>query len=88
LARETILLPADLIYPIFVREGRGEKTPILSMPGQFRLAIDEAVKAAERARAVGVPALALFPVVEEAARTNMRASRRIPTAFCSEPCAR
>ena len=64
LVRETRLDPTNLIYPIFVREGRAERTAIASMPGQFRLSIDEAVKTAARARSLGVPGLALFPVIE------------------------
>ena len=68
LVRETSLFPSDLIYPIFVQEGSAKRSPIASMPGQARLSIDEAVKVALRARALGVPALALFPVVEESAK--------------------
>ena len=43
LVRETTLHPNDLIYPLFVKEGIGLREPIESMPGQFRLSIDELV---------------------------------------------
>ena len=67
LTRETAALaPTDFIYPMFVREGRGERTPIASMPGQHRLSIDEAAKLARAARDAGIPGVALFPVIEDA----------------------
>ena len=54
----------DLIWPIFVREGKGIVEPIASMPGVNRLSIDEAVKAANEAAALGIPCIALFPYTE------------------------
>lgn len=54
----------DLIWPIFVREGSGIVEPIASMPGVNRLSIDEAVKAANEAAALGIPCIALFPYTE------------------------
>ncbi|MEQ1899108.1 MAG: porphobilinogen synthase [Devosia sp.] len=61
LVRETVLTPADLIWPLFIIAGKGERTTIKSMPGVERLSIDLAVKAAKDAAAAGIPALALFP---------------------------
>ncbi len=61
LMREHRLTPDDLIYPVFVVEGGGERQPVASMPGVFRLGIDELLKAAKEAAALGIPALALFP---------------------------
>jgi porphobilinogen synthase len=61
LVREHVLTPADLIWPVFITEGRGERVPIKSMPGVFRLSIDELVKDARRAARLGIPAIALFP---------------------------
>ena len=61
LVRETTLTPSDLIWPIFVIEGRNERSPVKSMPGVERLSIDLAVKAARDAKKAGIPALALFP---------------------------
>jgi porphobilinogen synthase len=62
LVAESALTVDDLIWPLFVREGTGVREPISSMPGVERLSIDLAVAAAEQARALGIPALALFPV--------------------------
>jgi porphobilinogen synthase len=62
LVAESALTVDDLIWPIFVREGSGVREPIGSMPGVERLSIDLAVAAAEQARSLGIPALALFPV--------------------------
>jgi porphobilinogen synthase len=60
LVRETRLTPDCFIYPLFVREGRGERREVASMPGVFQLSVDEAVKEAAAARADGVPAVLLF----------------------------
>lgn len=61
MVRETVLTPADLIWPIFVIEGQNEKTAIKTMPGVERLSVDLCVKAAKEARDAGIPALAIFP---------------------------
>jgi porphobilinogen synthase len=60
---ETALAPADLVWPVFVHDHEAS-LPVASMPGVERLAIDGVVKAADDARQLGIPALALFPVVE------------------------
>jgi porphobilinogen synthase len=70
LMRETILTPADLILPIFIIEGRGEKTPIATMPGVERQSIDIAVATAKEAAAAGIPALALFPNTDPSKRSE------------------
>jgi porphobilinogen synthase len=62
LMRETRLSADDLIYPMFVVEGRGQRVPVPSMPGVERVSIDELVKEAHELVALGIPALALFPV--------------------------
>ena len=61
LVRENTLTADDLIWPLFLREGENTREPIASMPGVERLTIDEAVRAASEAAALGIPALALFP---------------------------
>ncbi len=63
LMRESVLTPADLILPAFVCEGRDIAEPVSSMPGVERLSIDRLLLLAERAQTLGIPALALFPVV-------------------------
>lgn len=62
MVREVNLAPDDFIYPLFVREGKGIKNPIKSMPGICQLSIDEAVKEAKRAWKLGVPSVILFGI--------------------------
>jgi porphobilinogen synthase len=62
LMRENTLTPNDLIYPVFVLDGDNRREPIASMPGIERLSIDLLVREAKEVHALGVPALALFPV--------------------------
>lgn len=66
LMRENTLTPDDLIYPVFVLDGSGRREPIPSMPGIERLSIDLLVEEAREIHALGVPALALFPVTPNA----------------------
>ncbi|MGO9767010.1 MAG: porphobilinogen synthase, partial [Myxococcaceae bacterium] len=62
MVRETTLEPTDFIYPLFVKEGRGERVPIASMPGIFNFSVDTAVEEAKTARDLGIPALILFGI--------------------------
>jgi porphobilinogen synthase len=64
LVQENRLTVDDLIWPIFVVEGKNVREPIAAMPGVFRLSVDLAVKEAERAAKLGIPALATFPNVD------------------------
>jgi len=70
LMRETRLTPDDLIYPVFVLEGRGQREPVSSMPGVERMSIDRLVAEAREVQALGIPALALFPVTPVAAKSE------------------
>ncbi|MFM5924114.1 MAG: porphobilinogen synthase [Novosphingobium sp.] len=70
LHRETILTPADLIWPLFVTEGRGVEEPIGSLPGVSRWSVDRIVERAREAVALGIPCLALFPNTPPALRTE------------------
>jgi porphobilinogen synthase len=63
LVRETTLSPADLVFPVFVLEGSGQRETIPSMPGIERLSIDLLVSQARLIQQLGIPAIALFPVV-------------------------
>ncbi len=63
LVSENKLSSADLIYPVFVLEGSGERETVASMPGIERLSIDLLIEQAKEAVDLGVPAFALFPVV-------------------------
>ena len=62
LVRETRLHPADLVLPLFVRPGAGVRTPVESMPGVAQTSVDECVKDAERARALGLGGVILFGI--------------------------
>jgi len=72
LVREHALSPADLIFPVFVLEGSGRREPIAAMPGIARLSIDLLLDQARQARQLGIPAIALFPVVD-AEKKSLRA---------------
>ena len=67
--REHVLTAADLIYPVFIQEGRNQREKVNSMPGVERLSIDELLGVAEECVALGIPALALFPVINSALKT-------------------
>ncbi|MFY0664271.1 MAG: porphobilinogen synthase [Natronospirillum sp.] len=69
LMREHTLQAADLIYPMFVLEGEGQREPVMSMPGVERLSIDLLVEEAKVIHALGIPVLALFPVTPLAAKS-------------------
>ncbi len=69
LVAESTLSPADLIWPLFVREGEGMEEPVPSMPGVVRRSVDKVVEAAREARALGIPAICLFPYTDAANRT-------------------
>ncbi len=62
MVRETRLSPSDLIYPMFVMEGKDQRREIASMPGQFRLSIDLLVKEAGEVAGLGIPAIMLFGI--------------------------
>jgi len=70
LVAEQHLTAADLIWPLFVVEGRNKRVPVASMPGVERLSIDNIVAAAEDASRLGIPAIALFPNTEPKLRTE------------------
>jgi porphobilinogen synthase len=69
LVRENQLSPADLIYPVFVLAGEGQREAIPSMPGIERLSIDLLVTEAKELHDLGVPAIALFPVIDAAGKS-------------------
>ncbi|NOY73989.1 MAG: porphobilinogen synthase [Gammaproteobacteria bacterium] len=62
LMRETVLTTDDLIYPMFVLEGKGCRENVPSMPGVERVSLDELLKEAEQISQLNIPAIALFPV--------------------------
>ncbi|MGE0459262.1 MAG: porphobilinogen synthase [Bauldia sp.] len=85
LVRETTLSVDDHIWPIFIVDGERRREPVASMPGVERLSVDEAVKAAEQAAKLGIPAIALFPYVlaerrDEAASEAVNPNNLVCTA--------
>ena len=70
LMRENALTPDDFIYPVFVLDGEKRVEKVASMPGVERQSLDLLLKTAERALTLGVPALALFPVVDQSFKTE------------------
>ena len=70
MVRETLLSPADLIWPLFITEGDGVEEPIAALPGVSRWSIDGIVARAGEAIALGIPCIALFPNTPPALRSE------------------
>jgi porphobilinogen synthase len=70
LYRETVLTPADLIWPLFVTEGEAIEEPVGSLPGVSRLSVDGIAARAKEAVSLGIPCLALFPNTPPAKRSD------------------
>ncbi len=70
LVAENVLTPADLIWPVFVVDGKNKRVPIASMPGVERLSVDLIVGAAREAASLGIPMIALFPYTDPKLRTE------------------
>jgi predicted transcriptional regulator len=70
LVRETTLAPNDLIWSMVVHDGKEARIPVASMPGNDRLSVSEAAKAAKEARALGIPAIAVFPHIDGAKKDS------------------
>lgn len=69
LMRENVLTANDLIYPVFILDGENRIESVSSMPGVQRQSIDVLIKTAEECVKYGIPALALFPVVEQSLKS-------------------
>src|SRR5690348_9926213 len=69
LIREARLAPDDLILPVFVREGTNVAEPVATMPGVTRVSVDRLFPVVEQALTLGIPAVALFPAVENHLKT-------------------
>jgi porphobilinogen synthase len=70
MVREHRLHPSDLILPVFVTAGHNQTQDVASMPGVQRVTLDRLLPVAERCLALGIPVLALFPVIETALKTE------------------
>ncbi|MEA3250824.1 MAG: porphobilinogen synthase [Pseudomonadota bacterium] len=71
LMRESTLTPDDLILPVFVLEGENRREAVASMPGVERLSLDLLIEEAREVAALGIPALALFPVIDPAQKSEL-----------------
>jgi porphobilinogen synthase len=69
LMRENVVTASDLIYPVFILDGQNQRQQVASMPGVERLSVDLLMKVAEEAVTLGIPVLALFPVVDASLKT-------------------
>jgi porphobilinogen synthase len=69
LMQESSLVPSDLIYPVFLVEGKGQSEAVASMPGVNRVSLDLLLAVAQECVDLGIPVLALFPVIDAALKT-------------------
>ena len=69
LVREHALLPSDLILPVFIHEGQNKLDAVTSMPGVSRQSLDHLLRTAEQCVELGVPVIALFPVIDASLKT-------------------
>ncbi len=76
MVRESRLSADDLIWPVFIQDGSGQRSPVASMPGVERLSVDLAAAAVAEAAELGIPAVALFPMVDPS-RKNEEASEAV-----------
>ena len=70
MVRESTLSPSDLLYPVFLRDGKRVRETVESMPGVERLSLDLLLPVVEQAIRLGIPAIALFPVIDKAKKTT------------------
>jgi porphobilinogen synthase len=71
LVAENVLTANDLIWPLFLADGAQRRTPVAAMPGVDRVSVEEAVREAERAIALDIPALAFFPHTDSALKDEL-----------------
>ena len=69
LMRENTITPADLIYPVFILDGVGQRQQVVSMPGVERVSVDLLMEVAQECVTLGIPVLAIFPVIDAALKT-------------------
>ncbi len=86
LTSENVLTPQDLVWSLVIHDGAEPRIPVDAMPGVDRLNLDEAVKAAERARELGIPAVAIFPHInpdrkDEAGTEALNPDGLVPSAI-------
>jgi porphobilinogen synthase len=69
LMRENTITPSDLIYPVFILDGEGQRQQVASMPGVERVSVDLLMEVAQECVTLGIPVLAIFPVIDAALKT-------------------
>ena len=87
MVRETKVSPEDLIWPLFVIEGKDTQHEITTMPGVFRLTVDRLVAQAQEAYRLGIPAVALFPALPDS-KKNHRATESLNREGLLQRCVR
>ncbi len=70
MVRESFLSPADFIYPVFILDGKNQRQAVASMPGIERMSVDLLFSVCDEAVTLGVPAIALFPVIDVSLKTS------------------
>ena len=88
LMRENSLSASDFIYPMFILDGEQRSETVESMPGVERVSIDLLLEQAQEVSALGIPAIALFPVVGEAGKSDKADEAWNPQGLYSAPCVR
>ena len=81
LMRENELTVSDLIYPVFVLDGSQRREPVASMPGVERLSLDQLLPVADECVRLGVPVMALFPVIEQSLKSPEGAEATNPAGL-------
>ena len=87
MVRETELSVNDLIYPMFVTEGENQKVEVASMPGCYRFSLDLLLKEVAEIAALGIPAIALFPVISESKKDETGSESYNPKGLVQETVA-
>src|SRR5579871_4751393 len=84
LVRESEVTPNDLIWALVVHDGAEPRVPVAAMPGAERLSVKEAARAAERARALGIPAIAIFPHIDGAKKDSEGTAASDPNGLVAD----
>ena len=87
LVRETIVVPGDLIYPLFVMEGKNKRAPISSMKGQSRQTIDKILETCKECADLGISGVALFPVISDSKKDKYARESANPKGLLQETIA-
>jgi len=84
LVRETELKMSDLVLPLFIKEGSKIREELASLPGNYRLSIDEALIECEKAAQKGIRGVALFPVIPESAKDSLATESKNPAGLAPQ----